>query len=48
MENNRINSFSGSHAFLSNFESAPIFYDGLSYPTVEHAYQAAKTWNMTE
>lgn len=48
MENNSINSFSGSHAFLSNFESAPIFYDGLYYPTVEHAYQAAKTLNMTE
>ena len=37
-----INSFSGAYAFLSNFEPAPIYYDGLSYPTVEHAFQAAK------
>lgn len=43
-----INSFSGAYAFLSNFEPAPIYYDGLSYPTVEHAFQAAKTLDMVE
>lgn len=35
--------FSGHHRFLSNFELAPVLWDGKIYPTVEHAYQAAKT-----
>lgn len=29
--------------FLSNFYSSTVSYDGKLYPTVEHAYQAAKT-----
>lgn len=35
--------FQGEHAFLSNFFPAPVKYDGVTYATVEHAYQAAKT-----
>ena len=42
-ENNPIDSFRGEHAFLSNFYPSPIVYEGRHYPTVEHAYQAAKT-----
>lgn len=38
-----INAFSGKHHFLSNFSSAEVWLDGASYPSVEHAYQAAKT-----
>lgn len=38
-----IDSFSGRHRFLSNFYPASIVLDGEEYPTVEHAYQAAKT-----
>lgn len=38
-----INSFTGEYSFLSNFYPSPILYDGYEYPTVEHAYQAAKT-----
>lgn len=38
-----ITSFSAEHAFLSNFHPADVILDGDSYPTVEHAYQAAKT-----
>lgn len=34
---------SPEHRFLSNFWPAPVVLDGLTYPTVEHAYQAAKT-----
>jgi ribA/ribD-fused uncharacterized protein len=34
--------FHGEHAFLSNFYPSPLDYEGLTYPTVEHAYQAAK------
>ena len=38
-----ITSFSGQYAFLSNFYPSPIYYNGLHYPTVEHAYQSMKT-----
>lgn len=37
-----IDRFSGSYRFLSNFYPAEVRYDGVEYPTVEHAYQAAK------
>ena len=32
-----------SYKFLSNFAYCRIYYDELSYDSVEHAYQAAKT-----
>lgn len=38
-----INAFDAENAFLSNFYPSPIFVDGIMYPTVEHAFQAAKT-----
>lgn len=38
-----IDSFSGKYRFLSNFYPIQVTYDGGRYPTVEHAYQAAKT-----
>jgi len=38
-----ITSFSGEHAFLSNFYLHPIEIDGDVYPTNEHAFQALKT-----
>ena len=38
-----INSFSGEYAFLSNFYQCEIKLDGGIYPSVEHAFQAAKT-----
>ncbi len=31
--------------FLSNFYPSSVHYDGATYMTVEHAYQAAKTLN---
>lgn len=37
--------FEGPHRFLSNFWMSPVVYDGQTYPSVEHAYQAAKTHN---
>jgi ribA/ribD-fused uncharacterized protein len=40
-----ITSFSGEHRFLSNFEPAVVVYDGHEYPTVEHAYVAAKSFD---
>jgi ribA/ribD-fused uncharacterized protein len=35
--------FLGEHRFLSNFWPVVVIYEGQSYPSVEHAYQAAKT-----
>lgn len=43
-----IASFTGHHRFLSNFYPSPIEVDGLVYPTVEHAFQAAKTDSVIE
>lgn len=42
----RINGFhDGKHDFLSNFYDAPVRYNGILYPTREHAYQAQKSGN---
>ena len=38
--------FSGEYRFLSNFKLAPVEYDGVIYPSVENAYQAAKTLDV--
>jgi ribA/ribD-fused uncharacterized protein len=38
-----IKSFVGQYDFLSNFHPSQILYEGILYPTVEHAFQAAKT-----
>lgn len=39
--------FSGQLEFLSNFSAYPVYYDGYRFPTLENAYQAAKTTNRT-
>lgn len=44
----RIDEFDGEHGFLSNFSPAVICFDGIWYPTVEHAYQAAKTLDFQQ
>lgn len=41
-----IDSFSGKYRFLSNFHPVDVGYEGVVYPSVEHAYQAAKTLNV--
>ena len=40
-----ITSFDGPHRFLSNFHPCGVTLGGERYPSVEHAYQAAKTLN---
>lgn len=35
--------FAGQYRFLSNFWEVPILFEGRVYPSVENAYQAAKT-----
>ena len=41
----KITSFTDSHYFLSNFYSCPVLFEGATYPSAEHAYQAAKIAN---
>lgn len=41
----QITSFHGPYRFLSNFYPSRVFLDGQVAPTVEHAYQAAKTFD---
>ena len=43
-----INKFTGKYRFLSNFYPVKIKHDGLTYPSVEHYFQANKTLNMTK
>lgn len=38
-----IKSFRGEYSFLSNFYPCTVNYEGGIYPSVEHAFQAAKT-----
>ncbi len=40
--------FNDEFAFLSNFHYAMVSFDGATYPTVEHAFQAAKTDDAEE
>ncbi len=44
-----IDKFDGEYSFLSNFYYSPItpFKDNIEYPTVEHAFQACKTTDIS-
>jgi ribA/ribD-fused uncharacterized protein len=43
-----IDAFTGPYFFLSNFAESPVDFEGAVYPTVEHAFAAAKTLDRTE
>lgn len=43
-----IDKFDGQYAFLSNFHPSQVKLYGIDYPTVEHAFQAAKTMDLAE
>ena len=43
-----INQFRNKYRFLSNFWLAPVEFEGAVYPSVEHAYQAAKTISQAD
>lgn len=45
---NVITVFDGDFAFLSNFYYSPIRIGGIDFPTVEHAFQALKTYSIDE
>lgn len=42
----KINAFRGEFVFLSNFHPCHVTLDGLEFPSVEHAFVAAKTTDM--
>lgn len=43
-----IDQFRGQYNFLSNFFACTINYMGIDYPSAEHAFQAAKTWDVKQ
>ncbi len=43
-----IDSFTGEYGFLDNFYQSPVACYGRLVPTVEHGFQAAKTWDSDE
>ncbi|MBO5387102.1 MAG: NADAR family protein [Lachnospiraceae bacterium] len=43
-----INEFRGNYYFLSNFYSAPVTYEGITYENNEAAFQAAKVLDKIE
>ncbi len=45
---NTIDKFRGEYKFLSNFWVHNVYLEGRVYPSVEHAYQAAKTLHSEE
>lgn len=45
---NMIDRFQGEYRWLSNFWPVDILFEGQMYPSVEHAYQAAKTLDLDE
>lgn len=45
---NVISEFTGRYRFLSNFWMTPVALDGETYPSVEHAYQAAKASDIQD
>ncbi len=44
----KIGEFQGPYRFLSNFYPSTLEFESITYPTVEHAYQSAKTLDMNE
>lgn len=45
---NTISHFTKEYRWLSNFAPCKIILDGITYPSTENAYQAAKTLNLEE
>jgi N-glycosidase YbiA len=47
-ENVIIKEFTGDYAFLSNFYPSPLVFDDITFPTVEHYFQASKSNDPAE
>lgn len=48
MDKKPVYEFAGEYRFLSNFWPCFIEYQGLTYPSVENAYQAAKMFDIED
>jgi len=48
MTTSTIGYFTGEYGYLSNFFESVILFEGIVYPTVEHAFQAQKTFHQAE
>lgn len=46
--NLQITRFKDEYRWLSNFWKVEIYYKGVTYPTVEHAYQAQKSLTISD
>jgi ribA/ribD-fused uncharacterized protein len=46
--NIKIVSFTGKFRFLSNFHPCKLVFDGIEYPSAEHAYVASKTSDIVQ
>jgi ribA/ribD-fused uncharacterized protein len=44
----KIVSFTGKFRFLSNFYTCKVVFDGIEYPSAEHAYVASKTSDIVQ
>lgn len=44
----KITTFTGDYRFLSNFFATEVVFNEIYFPTVEHAYQAAKSTSSHE
>lgn len=44
----KIMEFKGDYRWLSNFYEAPVMHQGILFPTLEHAYVAAKCRNSND
>jgi len=43
-----INKFQRKNRWLSNFWKCHVYYEGIDYPSSEHAYQASKAYNLDD
>ena len=43
-----ISNFEGKYSFLSNFYERPVEWEEITYPSNEHAFQAAKVLNPVQ
>ena len=48
MDQEKIERFINEFDFLSNFHFSSVVYEGVKWPTSEHAYQAMKTLDMNQ
>lgn len=48
MTQNSILEFRGPTRWLSNYHEEPVWFEGVRYPTNEHAFQAAKTLDLEQ